>query len=403
MFTISKTYEEQSTTVIPMENLIANKKNFFEILKANNVAILPLSISKEERNEALADTKFYNTANDVLKGEFRIEEPTLEQKLDPKTIVNKAPDSAQGWIHQYATPVHNLVQKNRPFRSVMKKLYGKQLKYKPNRIRVCNNNKRSTHTIHFDGHPFIVENGVIGVIGVEEEHISYNDKPLISTIVGLTGTRGFVWWDVKDKPIKPLYDYWKKKGEKHFTSIDTEFMYTHYPDCRRTVYVDCSETIYLIGFLENIPHEICNTPSLSLFLSPVHEFNHRIIRKTTTFQVKEFEGLTEHETDLLAICYQMGGSHWPSGKKLYQSYHPRAYSHYNPRTNDYYKDANNQKHQMRLVRNGNIDQHTIEYQTKLSELDIKLPEIAFHENTSNFVVDITTFTRKILRDYGFIQ
>ena len=92
MFTISKTYEEQSTTVIPMENLIANKKNFFEILKANNVAILPLSISKEERNEALADTKFYNTANDVLKGEFRIEEPTLEQKLDPKTIVNKAPD-----------------------------------------------------------------------------------------------------------------------------------------------------------------------------------------------------------------------------------------------------------------------------------------------------------------------
>ena len=31
MFTISKTYEEQSTTVIPMENLIANKKNFFKL------------------------------------------------------------------------------------------------------------------------------------------------------------------------------------------------------------------------------------------------------------------------------------------------------------------------------------------------------------------------------------
>ena len=44
-----------------------------------------------------------------------------------------------------------------------------------------------------------------------------------------------------------------------------------------------------------------------------------------------------------------------------------------------------------------------EYQDKLKSLKIKLPNIAFHENTPNFVIDITKLPEIILKDYGFIQ
>jgi hypothetical protein len=97
----------------------------------------------------------------------------------------------------------------------------------------------------------------------------------------------------------------------------------------------------------------------------------------------------------------MGGFEWPSGKKLYQFAHHRAYNHYIPKIDNYYKRLHG-KFQQKLVRNGKVDQHTPEYRAKLKDMKIVLPEIAFDKDTPNFVVDITTLPINILQDYGFV-
>ena len=88
-----------------------------------------------------------------------------------------------------------------------------------------------------------------------------------------------------------------------------------------------------------------------------------------------------------------------SGKKLYQFCHQRAYKWFIPKIKDDYKI--NGKYQQKLVKNGKIDQHTDQYKEKLKKLNIELPNIAFHKNTPNFVVDITKLPKKILKDYGY--
>tara|TARA_R110001599_G_scaffold129106_1_gene303217 strand:- start:339 stop:1556 length:1218 start_codon:yes stop_codon:yes gene_type:complete len=401
----SNATENQLTEVVPMEKLIANNQNFREILMKNKVAILPLTISEEERNIALENTNFYDTSNSVLKEEYKIAEPSIQQKLNPKTIKNKAPDAIQGWIHQYWSPIHNIVQQDLNYRYVMNLLNNENrdevvdensptpICHKPGRMRYCKTNKQDRRSLHFDGKPFKL---------FEDNTIRFDDNPIISTIIGLSGIRRFTWWDLTNKNLKPIYDYWKRNGEKNFTFVNYEFMNTFYSGCRKMVDIDCSTNIYLMAFLENTPHEISYSPSLSLHLSPIKKYNNEKINTPITFQAIEFKNLTQHETDLLALCYKMGGSHWPSGKKLYQSYHVRAYGHFCEKTKNYYKDDKN-KHQMRLINIGKVDQHTKEYQEKLKSLKIKLPSIAFHENTPNFVIDITELPEIILKDYGFIE
>lgn len=395
--TISKKIEDSNTISVPMENLLSSIDTFYDTLIQNNVAVIQLDISNTERDSALENTPFYNTINDVFREEFKISEPNLNQKLNPTLIKNKAPDTDKGWIHQYATPIHHLVQMDPKYRTIMKQIYnidGDTILHKPNRLRYSSKSTRSTNTIHFDGKPFVkLDNG----------DVVLDNKPIIASIIGITGLRKFVWWDLKNQSLSPIYDYWKNKGEKNFTPIDAEFMYEYYPNCRRMVNVDCSKNIYLIAFLENTPHEIASTPNLSIFLSPVYNFNHNKNKTTTTFQPLEFTNLTQHESDLLAICYQMGGSHWPSEKKLYQSYHTQAYSHYKPKTDLYYIDNTRDSHQMKLIRNGTINQKTDEYKEKLKKLNIKLPNISFERNTPNFVIDITELPIQILYDYGFIK
>jgi len=165
--------------------------------------------------------------------------------------------------------------------------------------------------------------------------------------------------------------------------------------------IDCTKVPHLIMWRESNPHEISHSPSLSLFLSPVKQFNQTKIKKITTYQPVEYIGLTYHESDLLGLCYNMGGFEWPSGKKLYQFCHQRAYNHYLPKVRNDYKNSAG-KFQMRLIKNGKIDQHTGEYQAKLKELGIVLPKVAFANTTPNFVIDITKLPIKILYDYGFI-
>ena len=152
---------------------------------------------------------------------------------------------------------------------------------------------------------------------------------------------------------------------------------------------------------ESNPHEISHSPSLSLFLSPTRKFNQTPIKKVLSYQPLEYLGLTYHESDLLGMCYNMGGYEWPSGKKLYQFCHQRAYKHFLPKIKEDYKNSAG-KFQMRLIKTGKVNQHTMGYQAKLKELGIVLPKVAFAKTTPNFVVDIAKLPIKILHDYGFI-
>ena len=377
-------------------------------LQQHGIAVVPLNTtSKEAKVAALDATKFYSVANAVLKPEYAIKEPTLEEKLNPATYkTRKAPDAAMGWIHQYATPLHTLIQADPTLRTTLESLYGKSdLCYSPNRIRVTKAFKFADKSLHIEGlEIFNNDNGEISLAEGE-----------VATIVGVSGLRRFVFWDMNDADLKPLYDYWLEKNngktDVEFTLVDPAFMHKHYPGRRRMVTVDCNDSPMLILWRENVPHEMALSPSVSLFISPVTEHVKKVVtaRDMTTYAPPEFEGLTEHETHLLAMPYQMNGFKWPSGKKTYPFCHIRPYKHYIPKVRERYTkpaatatNPDRRTIQMRLPHDGTVDQHTAAYKAKLARRNIVLPAIAFAETTPNFVTDISEWPEKILRDHGYI-
>ena len=92
----------------------------------------------------------------------------------------------------------------------------------------------------------------------------------IAALVGLTGNRRFVFWDIKNRNLKPLYDYWKKSGGKEFTNLNPKWMEDNYPNCRKVINIDCTECPVIIIWRETTPHEIALSPSLSLYISPTN-------------------------------------------------------------------------------------------------------------------------------------
>ena len=372
--------------------MATHPERVLQILDTYGVAVISLTTNKKELERALKETKFYNTANAIFKDGFKVAEPTIAEKQNPATYKKrKAGDDAQGMLHQYGTPIHHLLQDNSRLRETMQQLYGADIKYLPNRLRKCTRFKNEGKSLHIEAHELFKEDadGNISLIPGE-----------IATIVGLAGMRRFGFWYMNGANLKPLKDYHAEHGSE-FTLIDPDYMHQHYPGRRRMINIDCTKTPHLIIWRESNPHEISHSPSLSLFLSPVKKFNQTKIQKVTTYQPEEYAGLTYHESDLLGLCYNMGGYEWPSGKKLYQFCHQRAYNHYLPKVSDEYKTSNG-KFRMKLIKTGKIDQHTAEYKAKLKSVGIVLPKVAFAETTPNFVVDITKFPTKILYDYGFI-
>ena len=173
------------------------------------------------------------------------------------------------------------------------------------------------------------------------------------------------------------------------------------------VTVDCSKKPYLILWSESTPHEIALSPSLSAFISPLEKFDTKKITKNamTSYHPKEYLGLTRHESNLLACCYNMPGFTWPSGKKAYAFCHSRAYGFYLDRIRDRYTKLNAQGRrtfQQYILDIGTIDQHTPEYQAALSARGIKLPNIAFADTTPKFIVDLLSLPDQTLKNYGFI-
>ena len=368
------------------------------LLNTYGVAIIALDdIATKDRNTAVAATKFYQNANVIFKG-HKVKEPPLPEKLlITKFKQQKAPDGASGMVHQYFTPIHHLLHSSNTLMQVFDTLTGGPTIYAPNRLRVCNRFKFDDNSLHIEGK---------NIFEVKDDKIKLLPGD-IACIAGIAGQRRFVFWDMNGVDLKPIYDYWVKNGSKHWTKPDPNWMQQHYGGRRRMVTVDCSKRPHLILWSESTPHEIALSPSLSAFISPVEKFDTTKITKAslTSYHPLEYLGLTRHESNLLACCYNMPGFTWPSGKKAYAFCHSRAYGFYLDRIHDRYLKLNKQgkrTFQQALLDNGKIDQHTAEYQAALTTRGIKLPKVALAKTTPNFVVDLLTLPDQTLKNYGFI-
>ena len=181
-------------------------------------------------------------------------------------------------------------------------------------------------------------------------------------------------------------------------------MSSTYQGCRRYVDVDCSKHIHLIIFRECIPHEIASSPSISIFISPIKNWDNTLV-PTTSYHPPEYSELTLHGSNLLGYCYNRNGICWPSGKKSWPFSHIRAYNHWICKVKPRYIRTNKNGKQtimMQLPEGGQYDQHTEEYKARLKERNIVLPAVAFKSTTPNFIVDIASLPEPILRDHGFI-
>jgi hypothetical protein len=381
-----------------------------KVLDTYGVAVLPLQVTKGQRDEALNNTPFYNTANAIFTDDFKVPEPTLDEKLHPEKMkLRKVPESKSGMIQQYFTPIHWLIQSDPILRSALNELYHEitgtqaegRMKFMINRLRVSQKYKFDDYSLHIEGKDLFE----VGEDSKGIETITLKDGE-IASIVGLTGHRRFAFWDMNGADLKPLYLYYLK-NQREFTKIPPHFMHKHYAGRRRMITVDCTETPHLIVWKETAPHEIACSPSSSLFVSPISKYESKKITKVCTYQPEEYLGLTYHESNLLGALYNQGGFEWPSGKKLYQFCHQRAYKHWLPKVEDRYKKDRTEQgkdatFQMRLISGGTIDQHTKEYQDRLKARGIVLPAIAFDKDTPKFVIDILNVPDIILRDHGYI-
>lgn len=366
------------------------------ILAQYGVAVIALTdVRVVDKILALHNTQFYRTANAVFNADNQILEPTLGEKIRPETLKQrKAPDAASGFVHQYGTPIHTLIQGSPILRTSMNTLYEKERAiYAPNRLRHTRKFKFNDNSLHIEG---------LDLFSADEESKTAKLVPgEVATIVGLAGQRRFVFWDMRDADIWPLYQFCLKKKTTWGVGcpLPPKWMHEHYPGRRRMITVDCNEHPMLIMWQESTPHEIADSPSLSAFVSPIDKYETAKIDKIMSYQPREYLGLTKHESNLIGLCYEMPGFQWPSGKRCYMFCHTRAYCHYIPKIKPEY---NVDGFKMKLI-SGTINQHDPKYQKKLKKRKIKIPEIAFKENMPKFVTDITLWSDELLKDYGFIQ
>ena len=226
-----------------------NPNDINNLLKTYGVAVIALNdISNESRNDAVNTTKFYQNANTIFKTNL-IEEPSLSQKLmKTKFKQPKAPDAASGMVHQYFTPIHNMLHSSNTLMEVFDTLNNGSTIYAPNRLRVCNRFKLDDNSLHIEGK---------NIFEVTDNNIKLLPGD-IACIAGIAGQRRFVFWDMKNADLKPIYDLWEEHGSKNWTKPNPNWMQEHYGGRRRMITVDCSERPYLILWSESTPHEIAN-------------------------------------------------------------------------------------------------------------------------------------------------
>ena len=201
----------QQPVAIPTSTLLVDDlSNLVKTLDTYGVAVIPLKkISTGHRNRLLMRTKFYANAHQILKPEYQIKELTLKEKCHPETIKPRKAPTPRKLDRPIRQPLHHLIEQDQDFRDAMEVIEGKPVtKYMQNRMRLGTKKFGVDATsLHFDGHPFEAPD--------ETGQVSFTKNPLTATIIGLTGTRRFCWWDIKGKNLKPIYDHWVKRARKH--------------------------------------------------------------------------------------------------------------------------------------------------------------------------------------------
>ena len=172
-------------TAIPTSTVLAKSPEEIKpILLQHGVAVIALTdVAVVDKILALDSTKFYRTANAVFNDENQVLEPTLSEKLRPETLVQrKAPSAASGFIHQYGTPIHTLIQSSPLLRDSMNTLYDKERAiYAPNRLRHTRKFKFNDDSLHIEG---------LNLFEADEEAKTAQLVPgEVATIVGLAGQR----------------------------------------------------------------------------------------------------------------------------------------------------------------------------------------------------------------------
>ena len=131
---------------ILIENIADARETIFD----NGAAVYRLNISKAERDSAVNKTKFYANVNDMFKES--VQEPTLAQKLNPKTVPKqRVPMATQGFINEYFTPIHSLINKNKEVGKLFDAVYKKKTKRAINRLRLCQKSKVNANSLHIEG------------------------------------------------------------------------------------------------------------------------------------------------------------------------------------------------------------------------------------------------------------
>ena len=114
--------------VIKIEDvLITDPVKAREIILKNGVGVYRLNISKTERDAAVDKTKFYANVNDMFKES--VKEPTLSQKLNPEGVLKqRVPMAAQGFINEYFTSIHSLINGNSNVGKLFDTIYQKKIR-----------------------------------------------------------------------------------------------------------------------------------------------------------------------------------------------------------------------------------------------------------------------------------
>ena len=126
-----------------------------EMILREGAAVYRLNISTAARNAAVEKTSFYANTNDMFVE--KISEPSLAQKLEPKKISKqRVPMAAQGFINEYFTPIHSLINGNRDVGNILDAIYQCKTKRHINRLRLSQKSKLDARSLHIEGeHIFI--------------------------------------------------------------------------------------------------------------------------------------------------------------------------------------------------------------------------------------------------------
>ena len=100
--------------------------------------------------QRLYDEEYFSTRSRppmwIRRAEFIIE------KFNPKTVPKqRVPMAAQGFINEYFTPIHSLINRNEEVGKLFDTIYKKKTKRATNRLRLCQKSKVVASSLHIEG------------------------------------------------------------------------------------------------------------------------------------------------------------------------------------------------------------------------------------------------------------